>query len=134
MLERDRYRDQIVTRLHHVMWVCFCFPRHIHGSCSTVMALLYLPVSELVSCTFSTIPTCPFFYLLPANCMLISYMYICDQHQQLYHPVQKYTISWNCWGNKDAGPITLQPLYCIVALDYSLTIGWAMVPLLVLVV
>ena len=40
--------------------MCLCFPRHIHSSCSTVMALLCIPVSELVSCTFSTIPICPF--------------------------------------------------------------------------
>ena len=38
--------------------MCLCFPRHIHSSCSTVMALLCIPVSELVSCTFSTIPIC----------------------------------------------------------------------------
>ena len=61
------------------LWVRLCFPRHIHCSCSTVMALLCTPVSELVSCTFSTIPICPlhflftlsplFFYLRPANFM-----------------------------------------------------------------
>ena len=39
-VDRDGYRDQIVTRLHSVMWVCLCFPRHIHSSWSTVMALL----------------------------------------------------------------------------------------------
>ena len=42
------------------LWVCLCFPRHIHCSRSTVMAPLCTPVSELVSCTFSTIPICPF--------------------------------------------------------------------------
>ena len=57
---RDGYRHQIVTRLHSVMWVCLCFPRHIHSSWSTVMALLCIPVPRLVSCTFSTIPICPF--------------------------------------------------------------------------
>ena len=31
-LGRDEYRDQIVTRLHCVMWVCFCIPIHIHCS------------------------------------------------------------------------------------------------------
>ena len=46
---RDGYRDQIVTRLHSVMWVCLCIPRHIHCSCSTVMALSCIPLSQLVS-------------------------------------------------------------------------------------
>ena len=48
--------------------MCVCFPRHIHCSCSTVMALLCTPVSELVSCTFSTIPICPFLHLLDPRC------------------------------------------------------------------
>ena len=52
----DGYRDQIVTMLHSVMWVCLCIPGHIHCSCSTVMALLCLPLSELVSFACSTIP------------------------------------------------------------------------------
>ena len=34
--------------LYSVMWVCLCIPGHIHCSCSTVMALLCIPVSELV--------------------------------------------------------------------------------------
>ena len=46
--------------LHSVMWVCLCIPGHIHCSCSTVMALLCIPLSELVSFAFSTIPICPF--------------------------------------------------------------------------
>ena len=54
----DRYRDHFVTRLHSVMWVCLCSPRHIHCSCSTVMALSCIPLSELVSFAFSTIPIC----------------------------------------------------------------------------
>ena len=60
VLEWDGYRDQIVTMLHSVMWVCLCIPGHIHCSCSTVMALLCIPLSELVSFAFSTIPICPF--------------------------------------------------------------------------
>ena len=56
--------DQIVTIQHSVMWVCLCITGHIHCSCSTVMALLGIPVSELVSklvsFAFSTIPICPF--------------------------------------------------------------------------
>ena len=43
-----------------MMWVCLCFPRHIHSSWSTVMALLCIPIPRLVYCTFSTIPICPF--------------------------------------------------------------------------
>ena len=75
-----------ITMLHSVMWVCLCIPGYIHCSCSTVMALLCIPVSELVSFAFSAIPiimslfnsktfTCLHF-LLPANCMLIRCMYM----------------------------------------------------------
>ena len=60
VVARQGYRDQIVTMLHSVMWVCLCIPGHIHCSCSTVMALLCIPLSELVSFAFSTIPICPF--------------------------------------------------------------------------
>ena len=52
----DIYRDQIVTRLHSVMLVCLCIPMDVHCSCSTVLVLLCIPVSELVSFDFSTIP------------------------------------------------------------------------------
>ena len=57
--------------------MCLCFPRHIHSSCSTVMALLRIPVSELVSCTFSTIPICLFlikriFHLLVSTLFLLA--------------------------------------------------------------
>ena len=45
-----------VTMLQSVMWVCLCIQGHIHCSCSTVMALLCIPLSELVSFAFSTIP------------------------------------------------------------------------------
>ena len=47
--------------LHGVisMWVCLCIPGYIHCSCSTVMALLCKPVSELVSFAFSIIPVRP---------------------------------------------------------------------------
>ena len=38
----------IVTMPHSVMWVYLCIPGHIHCPCSTVMALLCIPVSELV--------------------------------------------------------------------------------------
>ena len=43
-----------------MMWVCLCIPRHIHCSCNTVMALSCIPLSQLVSFAFSTIPICPF--------------------------------------------------------------------------
>ena len=43
-----------------VMWVCPCIPKHIHCLCSTAMAHVHIavniPVSELVSCAFSTAP------------------------------------------------------------------------------
>ena len=46
------------------------------SSCSTVMALLYIPVSELVCCTFSTILICPFLiqriYLSPRSLFLLA--------------------------------------------------------------
>ena len=65
---RDGYKDQIVTMLHSVTWVCLCIPGHIHSSCSTVMAGLCIPVTELVSLAFSTISICPFFiYLCISN-------------------------------------------------------------------
>ena len=48
--------------LHSVTWVCLCIPGHIHCSCSTVMGLLCIPLSELVSIAFSTIPICPFLF------------------------------------------------------------------------
>ena len=70
VLEWDGYRDQIVTMLHGVMWVCLCIPGHIHCSCSTVMALLCIPLSELVSFAFSTIPICPF--LIPRIFQILS--------------------------------------------------------------
>ena len=59
-----------------MMWVCLCIPGHIHCSCSTVMALLCIPLSELVSFAFSTIPTCPFlipriFHLLVSTPFLL---------------------------------------------------------------
>ena len=81
-LQRDRYRDRIVTS-------CGCvsaFQDTFTVLYSTVMALLRTPVSELVSCTFSTIPISPFliqriFHLLVSTPFLlasskISYMYI----------------------------------------------------------
>ena len=59
--------------------MCLCFPRHIHSSCSTVIVLLCIQVSELVSCTFSTIPgpICPFlikriFHLLVSTLFLLA--------------------------------------------------------------
>ena len=57
---RDRYRDQIVTcdvgvSLHSKIHPLFM--KYSNGT-STVSCI---PVSELVSCAFSTIPICPFF-------------------------------------------------------------------------
>ena len=74
VLEWDGYRDQIVTMLHSVMRVCLCIPGHIHCSCSTVMALLCIPLSKLVSFAFSTIPICPF--LIPRISHLLVYIYM----------------------------------------------------------
>ena len=79
----DEYKDQIVTILHSVMWVCLCIPGHIHSSCSTVTALLcmqyptFFPLLFLQSHFNSFIYLSPlFFNLLPANSMLINYMYM----------------------------------------------------------
>ena len=47
-IHRDGYRDQIVTRLHSVMWVCLCIPRRIHCSCCTAIAHAHSAVSELL--------------------------------------------------------------------------------------
>ena len=52
----------------------FLFPRHIHCSCSTVMALLCTPVSELVSCTFATIP------------FLMIFSFTCNYRKELDKP------------------------------------------------
>ena len=57
---KHRYRDQIITRLHSVMWARLFCPRRIHYSCSTVMTLLCIPVSELVPSLFLQ----SFFHLL----------------------------------------------------------------------
>ena len=60
-VERDGYRDQIVTRLHSVMWVCMSLlskthPQFMEHSNGSVMH------ARFVSCTFSTctIPIFPF--------------------------------------------------------------------------
>ena len=91
--------------------MCLCFPRHIHCSCSTVMALLCTPVSELVSCTFSTIPICPFlefFHLLVSTLFLltsskfliiISYMYI-HVHESLQTIAALYSFTYKCTCSK----------------------------------
>ena len=60
----DIYRDEIVTMLHSVMWVCLCIPGHIHCSCSTEMVLLCTPVIELVSFAFSICPFLEFFHVV----------------------------------------------------------------------
>ena len=54
---------------------------HSHSSCSTVMVLLCIPVSELVSCTFSTIPICPFefFHLLVYFCKAVLERFFVEQ-------------------------------------------------------
>ena len=52
--------------------MCLCFPRHIHSSCSTVMALLCIPVSELVSCNFFYNPLFEFFHLLVSTLFLLA--------------------------------------------------------------
>ena len=84
--------------------VCLCFPRHIHSSWSTVTALLCIPVPRLVSCTFSTIPICPFLIqrIFSFTCLhpfftciqqiTCSYMLLCGLYQQLYLQLYlKYT-------------------------------------------
>ena len=39
----------------YIVWcACVCIPGHIYCSCSTVMALLCIPVAELVSFAFSS--------------------------------------------------------------------------------
>ena len=71
-------------------------------ACSTVTALLCIPVSELVSFAFSTIPICPFliqriFHLLVSTLFLFAfqhfacYLHVHDQHQHLYLSVLKNT-------------------------------------------
>ena len=59
-----------------MMWVCLpCIQR----SCSTVMVhtLNVIPVSELVTCTFSTIPIChSLVYVQPIMHTLCIYIYV----------------------------------------------------------
>ena len=78
-----------------MMWVCVS------------MALLCIPVPGPVSCTFSTIPICPFLIqrIFSFTCLhsfftciqqiTCSYMLLCGLYQQLYQqlylPVLKYT-------------------------------------------
>ena len=67
----------MVTMLHGVMWVCLCIPGHIQCSCSTVMPLLCIPLSELVSFAFSTIPICPFLIQRIFHLLVIVYKCHC---------------------------------------------------------
>ena len=70
--------------LHSVMWVCVTSTVH---ACSTVMALLCIPVSELVSFAFSTIPICPYFK---------EYMYYAGESSKVanYFAACPYSVSW----------------------------------------
>ena len=70
-----RVGADIGIKLLPVMWVCLSVPRHIHCSCSMVMAQAHsamLQVNKLVSCAFSPIPInmSPFriFHLLVLLC------------------------------------------------------------------
>ena len=76
--------------------MCLCFPRHIHSSCSTVMALLCIPVSELVSCTCSTIPICPF--LIHSFTCLHSF-FTCIQ-QLFSYSLQSTSFTYKCTCSK----------------------------------
>ena len=81
--------------------MCLCFPRHIHCSCITVMALLCTPVSELVSCTFSIYVLFYFKDLLVSTLFLLAssnfhvatciYMYMI-----LCRPWQRFTYKCTC--------------------------------------
>ena len=98
---------------YSVMRVCYCIPRHIHCSCSTVMALSYIPlyIRACFLCFFCN-PYMSLFnsknvYLLVSTLFSFAssklhvnnlHVYIHDHCQQLYHPVLKHTISWNCYG------------------------------------
>ena len=48
--------EYIVTGIIPVLCGCVCIPKHIHCLCRTAMALLCIPVSELISFALSTIP------------------------------------------------------------------------------
>ena len=106
-VNKDGYRDQIVTS-------CLCFPRHIHCSCSTAMALLCTPVSELVSCTFSTISICPFL-IQRITCNNVHYCYIL-QIRDLLTKESKLTIAPNVlvhsFTERRAQPIQMMCLHC----------------------
>ena len=62
------------------MWACLCIPRYIH--CKVLVAHRHTPMFQLVSCSFSTIPICPFLiqrifpiYLSPPFLCLLSANY-----------------------------------------------------------
>ena len=78
---RDGYRDQIVTcdvgvSLHSKIHPLFM--KYSNGTSTQCHA--YIPLSELVSCAFSTIPICPFliqriFRLLVSTLFLLVFMF-----------------------------------------------------------
>ena len=90
--------------LHSVMWVCLCIPGHIHCSCSTVMALLCIPLSELVSFAFSTIPICPFlipriFHLLVSTLFLLQIAceyFLWSGENTICRPIYVHSILTKC--------------------------------------
>ena len=56
----------IGIKLLPVMWVFLCIPRHVPTEVQQwhKHTVLCISLSKLVSCAFSTIPICPFLYLL----------------------------------------------------------------------
>ena len=73
---------------------------HSHSSCSTVMALLCILVSELVSCTFSTIPIlCPFliqFTWKHANFPVVSFLRCVTQYDSTGYIGMTVVVSIKC--------------------------------------
>ena len=67
------------------MWACLCIPRYIH--CKVYVAHRHTPMSRLVSCSFSTIPICPFliqriFHLLVSALFILAFRKFL--HERLY--------------------------------------------------
>ena len=78
--------------------MCLCIPGHIHCSCSTVMALLCIPLSKLVSFAFSTIPIYPFLIqrIFSFTCIYSTYNRTFVTEKTFFLPPQKMArLQWN---------------------------------------
>ena len=77
--DRDRYRDQIVTCDVGVSLHSKTHPPFMKYSNGTsAQFYICIPVSELVSCAFSTIPICPFSFIIHVYTRTIVFWFVLD--------------------------------------------------------